>query len=136
MSYKKLSPVKLVKAIKGQIEKHTGLKCYDEVPENAQSPFYFAEIIKIDPANTKTMFRDNYSVYIHCIAEPGGSSVGVYRLIEDLQEALTEDIALSEPWELIMQTDEGLQTIKTDETEEKHAVLQYDFMICYGFRCK
>ncbi len=136
MAYKKLSPVDLIKAIKRQIEKYTGLKCYDDVPENAPSPFYFVEIIKIDPANTKTMFRDNYSVYIHCIAAPGGSSVGVYRLIEDLQEALTEDIALSEPWELIMQTDEGLQTIKTDETEEKHAVLQYDFMICYGFRCK
>lgn len=136
MSYQKLSPVELIAAVKKKIESYTDLKCYDAVPVNVESPFYYAEITRILPANTKTMFRDNYTVWIHCIAERSDSSVGVYNLIEKLQEALSEDISLPEPFELIMQTDDGVQTIKTDESGEKHAVVTFEFMVCYGFKCK
>ena len=136
MAYQKLSPVTLVAAVQQKVQAHTSLKCYDAVPKNAESPFYFAEVIKILPANTKTMFRDNYTVWIHCIAEKSESSVGVYQLIEKLQEALSDDIDLPEPFELIMQTDGGVQTIQTDETGEKHAVAAFEFMVCYGFKCK
>lgn len=82
------------------------------------------------------MFRDNYTVWAHCIAEKSDSSVPVYGMIQGLQEAMTRDIVLPEPFELIMQTDDGIQVIKTDETGEKHAVLVYEFMVCYGFKCK
>ena len=136
MVYQKLSPVTLVAAVQEKIQLYTGLKCYDAVPLNAASPFYFVEVTRILPANTKTMFRDNYTVWIHCIAEKEESSVGVYQLIEKLQEALSEDIALPAAFELIMQTDNGIQTIKTDETGEKHAVAIFEFMVCYGFKCK
>ena len=136
MSYQKLSPVQLIASVQNKIESITEMKCYDAVPVNAESPFYYAEIIRILPANIKTMFRDNYTVWIHCIAEKDESSVGVYNLIENLQEALTEDISLPEPFELIMQTDGGVQTIKTDETGKKHAVVAFEFMVCYGFKCK
>ena len=57
-------------------------------------------------------------------------------MINQLEEALTEDIVLPDDYELIMQTNNGIQTIKQDETKEKHAVLSYEFMICYGFKCK
>lgn len=71
------------------------------------------------------------------IAEPGDSSVSAYELIQKLEEALTEDITLPEGYELITQTNNGIQTIKTDEvTNEKHAVLSYEFTVCYGFKCK
>lgn len=136
MSYRKLDPVTLISAIQKKVEEKTELRCYDAVPLNAKSPFYFAEVVRILPSNTKTMFRDDYTVWIHCIAEKNASSVGVYNLINGLQEALTEDIALPDPFELILQTDGGVQTIKTDETGEKHAVLVSNFMVCYGFRCK
>ena len=136
MAYQKLSPVTLVAAVQKKIQVHTGLKCYDAVPKNAKSPFYFVEVTPILPANTKTMFRDNYTVWVHCIAENEECSVGVYQLLEKLQEALSEDIVLPEPFELIMQTDDGVQTIQTDETGEKHAVAAFEFMVCYGFKCK
>lgn len=136
MSYKKLSPTTLIASIQSKIKDGTGLKCYDYVPDNTLSPFYFAEITNTRPSNTKTMFRDVYSVAIHCIAEKSNSSVGVYKLIEDLQSALSEDISLPDPFELIMQTDNGVQTIKTDETGEKHAIVNFDFMVCYAFMCK
>lgn len=136
MAYQKLSPVTLIAAVQEKVEALTGLRCYDHVPLNEASPLYFAEIIRIQPANSKTMFRDVYSVAIHCIAEESPSSVGVYNLIENLQSALSEDITLPEPFELVMQTDNGVQTIKTDESGEKHAIVNFDFMVCYGFMCK
>lgn len=136
MAYQKLSPVTLIAAVQGKVETITGLRCYDHVPLNEESPLYFAEITRVQPANSKTMFRDVYSVAIHCIAEESPSSVGVYNLIENLQSALSEDITLPEPFELVMQTDNGVQTIKTDESGEKHAITDFDFMVCYGFKCK
>ena len=136
MAYRKLSPIDMIASIQSKVEDGTGLRCYDHVPMNATSPFYFAEITRILPSNTKTMFRDNYTVLIHCIAEKSDSSIGVYNLIQNLQEALSEDISIPDPYILIMQTDGGVQTIKTDETGEKHAVVTYDFMVCYGFNCK
>lgn len=136
MAYQKLSPVTLIAAVQEKVEALTGLRCYDHVPLNEASPLYFAEITRIQPANSKTMFRDVYSVAIHCIAEESPSSVGVYNLIENLQSALSEDISLPEPFTLVMQTDNGVQTIKTDESGEKHAIVNFDFMVSYGFMCK
>ena len=136
MAYQKLSPVTLIAAVQKKVEALTGLRCYDHVPLNEASPLYFAEITRIQPANSKTMYRDVYSVAIHCIAEENPSSVGVYNLIENLQSALSEDIILPEPFTLVMQTDNGVQTIKTDESGEKHAIVNFDFMVSYGFMCK
>ena len=136
MAHQKLSPVTLIAAVQEKVEALTGLRCYDHVPLNEASPLYFAEITRIQPANSKTMYRDVYSVAIHCIAEESPSSVGVYNLIENLQSALSEDIGLPEPFTLVMQTDNGAQTIKTDESGEKHAIVNFDFMVSYGFICK
>lgn len=134
--YKQLGLVDLISAIQKKVQDNTGMKCYDSIPDNAPSPFYFAEVIGKRPAHSKTMWRDIFTVWIHAIAEPGESSVQIYELIQDLEEALSEDIELPEGFELIMQTNNGVQTIKTDETNEKHAVLAYEFMVCYGFKCK
>lgn len=134
--YKQLGLVDLIHRIQAKVEEKTGVKCYDAVPRNAPSPFYFAEVIGKRPAHTKTMYRDVYTVWIHAIAQPGDSSVQIYEMIQQLEEALTEDISLPEGFELILQVSNGVQTIKTDETNEKHAVLSFEFTVCYGFKCK
>lgn len=136
MVYKQMGLVDLITAIQSKVEQKTGIKCYDAVPKNAPSPFYYAEVVGKRPAHSKTMWRDVFTVWIHCIAQPQASSVPVYHLIQGLEEALTEDIDLPEDYELVMQTNNGVQTIKTDETGEKHAVLAYEFMVCYSFKCK
>ena len=128
--------VDLISAIQNKVEERTGIRCYDAVPINKISPFYYAEVVGKRPAHSKTMWRDIFTVWIHAIAEPGESSVQIYELIQRLEEALTEDVDLPEEYELIMQTNNGIQTIKTDETKEKHAVLAYEFMVCYGYKCK
>lgn len=134
--YKQIGLTDLLSAIQKKVQDNTGMKCYDAIPDNAPSPFYFAEVIGKRPAHSKTMWRDVFTVWIHAIAEPGDSSVQIHKLIQELEEALTEDIELPEGFELVMQTNNGVQTIKTDETNEKHAVLAYEFMVCYGFKCK
>ncbi len=136
MAYKQLGLVDLIAAIQRKVEERTGLRCLDSVPDNEPSPFYYAEIVGKRPAHTKTMWRDVFTVWIHAIAEPGDSSVQVYEMIQKLEEALTEDIELPEEYELIVQTNNGIQTIKKDETGEKHAVLAYEFMVCYGYKWK
>lgn len=136
MAYKQLGLVELISAIQKKVEDKTGIKCFDSVPENEISPFYYAQVVGKRPAHSKTMWRDIFTVWIHAIAAPGESSVQIYELIQNLEEALTEDIELPEEYELIMQTDNGIQTSKTDETREKHAVLAYEFMVCYGYKCK
>ncbi|MFR8002529.1 MAG: DUF5072 family protein [Hydrogeniiclostridium sp.] len=134
--YKQLGIVDLIHAIQGKVEQKTGAKCYDAVPRNAPTPFYFAEVIGKRPAHTKTMYRDVYTVWIHAIAQPGDSSVQIYGMIQQLEEAMTEDISLPDGFELVLQTSNGVQNIKTDETNEKHAVLSFEFTVCYGFKCK
>ena len=136
MSHKQMGLVELISAIQKKVEAKTGLECLDAVPPNKPSPFYYAQVVAKRPAHSKTMWRDIFTVWIHAIAEPGESSVQIYELIQKLEEALTEDIELPEEYDLIMQTDNGIQTIKTDETGEKHAVLAYEFMVCYGYKCK
>lgn len=137
MAYKQLGLVDLIAAVQSKVKERTGLACYDAIETNTQSPFYYVQVVGKRPAHTKTMWRDIFTVWIHAIAEPGDSSVQVYELIQKLEEALTEDIVLPEDYELIMQTNNGIQTIKTDEvTNEKHAVLSYEFTVCYGFKCK
>lgn len=131
--YKQLGLVDLISAVQGRVEARTGLKCYDHAPKDTLPPFYFAEVISKKPANSKTMYRDIFTVALYCAAGPDGSPKGVYDLIDSLEEAMSEDIELPDDFELIMQTNGGVQTIKTDETGQKHAVLTYEFTVCYGF---
>lgn len=133
---RRLNPVDLIAAVQAKVKEKTELECYDAVPHDAPSPFYYIEFINRTPKNSKTMYRDVYTVWIHSIAEASESSLGVYNLINKLEEALSEYITLDESFEIINQTDEGVLNIQTDETGEKHAVSSFSFDICYGYKCK
>lgn len=133
---KKLETTELHRIIKDHIEARTNKRCYDKVPENAESPFYYMELVGKRADNTKTMWREVFSYAIHCIAKPEAGSVGIYEMIDALEESMTDNIVLPEPYWLVLQTNNGLQTLKQDETEEKHAVLIYEFTVCYGFKTK
>jgi len=134
--YVQLGLVDLISAIQKKIEAEAKYKCYDAVPKDIKPPYYFAEVVSKRPDHTKTMWRDVFTVYIHAVAKPSASSVQVYKMINALEEALTEDIELPEGFDLVMQTNGGIQIIKTDETNEKHAVIAYEFTVCYGFKTK
>lgn len=132
----KLGLVDLIAAIQTRIEQGTGVRCYDNVPLNAPSPFYFAEVAGKRPEDTKTMYCEVITVMVHAISTPDGGNVAIYDLIERLEESMTEDIILPEPFQLLLQSNVGVQAIKTDETNERHAILRYDFKVNYGFKTK
>lgn len=119
------------------IKERTDISCYDNA-DNKPSPLYSVQLLRTEPANTKTMFIDRYEVYIHCISvkvEPY-SNAPVLRLVQQLEEAMTDDLKLPAPYLLHRQDYSGLQVLKKDPSGEGHAVLSYTFHICYGYRCK
>lgn len=132
----KISLVGLLAAVQKKIQEKTDFPCFDHVPKDQESPFYFIELTGSRPQNTKTMWCETYSVNVHAIAAPGGSSVGILQLITALEEAMTEDIALPDGFELVMQTCQGLVSLYNEETNEKHAVERFDFTVCYGYKIK
>lgn len=124
-------------AVINAVEARTGLRCYDNA-ENAESPFYCIEFIESKPANTKTMFVDHFTVWVHAISEAPHpwSSVPVLTLAHKLEEAMSTDIDVPEPFHVVRQEYGGMKTVKKDESGEGHAVLEFEFFICYGFKCK
>lgn len=132
----KLGPLELIKSVKTLLEKNTTITCYDIPPHNALSPLIYIELASITPVTNKLMYRDLYSVYIHVISKPNSSNVEVYKMIQEVEEAFSENIELSEQFKLIKQVSDGLITIKKDPSNERHAVLSYGFDICYGYKTK
>lgn len=132
----KLGPLELVKSVKALLEKNTNIAIYDVPPINESAPLAFIELSSITPVQNKTMYRDKYIVFVHVIAKPSDSNVEMYKMIQEIEEAFSENILLNERFKLIKQVSEGLITIKKDPSGEKHAILSYSFDICYGFKLK
>lgn len=135
---RRLSLAEFVGLLISHISERTGAPCYDS-PEDEQSPFYAVQLVRTEPADTKTMFADSYQVWVHCISAPAAgpySNAPVLEMARALEEAMTDDVELPAPYRLLGQTYNGMQTLKEDESGEGHAVLSYDFRVCYGFRCK
>lgn len=135
MAVKKLSFIEVLSSIQEKVEVKTGLRCYDDIPKNAKLPFYFVEIIGQEPNPSKMMFKEIYDINIHVFAE-GGSSVKLFNAIKDLEESLTEEINIPEPYRLMGQNPKGVQRIFTDSDGSKHAIMGYGFEIFYGYKIK
>lgn len=132
---KKVSIGDIHAGIKDKIEKKTGLKAYDVVPDDEPNPLVVIQAIGKQDDSTKTMYIEDFKFYIHAICE-GNTSENIYNLIQKVEEALIEPIDLEgESW-LVSQTQDGVLQILTEDTGEKHAVLQYSLKVCYGFKCK
>lgn len=133
---RQLSLVDLIKAVQDRIQFGSNLICYDHVPDNAQTPLVYAEVVGIEPADSKTMYIKDYSVWVHVISDDAPTSVPVYRCVQEVQEAMTEDVVLPQYVNLVLQTDAGLQTIYQEQDGAKHAVLEYHFKVSYGYKFK
>lgn len=134
--FKQMNLTDLLAAIKERVEAGTDLTMFDHTPINEPSPLVYGEVVGVRPADTKTMYCKIYEVYLHVIAEESISSIPINHHIQHVQEAMTEDIVLPVGLTLVSAMDEGIQTIKDDESGEKHAVLLYSFKISYGFKAK
>lgn len=135
--YQRLSIAEFLGALITFIKERTGISCYDD-PDNKPAPLYSVEIVRTEPQNTKTMYVDSFEVYIHCIAKEviPHSNAPVLRLVQRLEEALSSQLRLPDPFQLYRQEYQGLQALKKDESGEGHAVLSYKLFVAYGYRCK
>lgn len=133
---KQLGLVELQRAVQNMVASGTGVACYDVAPAGKKAPLYFVEAVGKRAENTKTMFCDVFTLYVHCIAAQGKGHADIYGMIQAAEEALTTEISLSEDFTLLRQTEVGLVHIKQDESREMHAVLAYEIKICYGFATK
>ena len=133
---KKLGLVDFHKALKQNIEFFTNKRAYDFVPDGTAAPFYVIEVVDKYPEGTKVMWAEVFSVWIHAIAEEDNSKIGIYSLVEELEEALTMELELPDGFELIRQEQTGIQSLQKDESGECHAIVSYDFKIAYGFKSK
>lgn len=132
---KKLSFTAVIAALKERFEA-AGLKTFDYVPENEPSPLIYVEATGKTPADTKTMFCEEYQIAAHIISPPGKGNTAVYQLIEQAEEALTEDVTLPEGFCLIYQMTDGVSAIYEEKTTEKHAVMPIRLKISYGYKIK
>lgn len=134
---KKLNFVEVLAPIQNQIKTNTGTMCYDFLPLNPDRPCYAMEIVGQEPVKSKTMFREKYHVVVHAFSDgKQKGSVPIAQLVQNLDEALTENIELPEGYTLINQEQNGLQRIQEEVDESKHAILSYTFDISYGFKMK
>lgn len=134
---KKLSFVDLVSSVISLLKTNTGEKVFDYVPVNEKSPLIYIEAVGKEPSDTKTMFCEVYKANIHAVAEPYKGNTAIYKLINEIEEALTEDITLPEGFDLIYQISDGVEAIYEEpETKEKHAVLPVRFKVAYGYKIK
>ena len=135
--FEKLSLVSLIKAIITQLKGKTAAGVYDFVPQDEPFPFIYALAAGKEPNDTKDMFCEVYKVDIHAVAEPSNDNTAIYNLINEIEEALTEDITLPEGFNLICQYSDGVDTIYEEkETKEKHAILPFHFKVAYGYKIK
>lgn len=134
---KKLSFVDLIAAVIALLKRNTDVSVFDFVPENEPSPLIYVEAAGKEPNDTKMMFCEVYRANVHAVAEPYAGNTAIYKLINQIEEALTEDITLPEGFDLIYQISDGVETIYEEpETKEKHAVLPIRFKVAYGYKTK
>lgn len=113
-----------------------GLSAHDHIPKDSPSPLVSVEMIRSQPANTKTMYVTQYDIQIRAIAPAIESSIPIFDLVRQVEEAMTRDIDIPEPYNLIRQAYSGINSTYTDEAGERHAVMNFSFYISYGFMCK
>ena len=80
--YRKLGFAELAAALLGVLRRNTSYEVYDAVPENAASPFLFAEIVGKRDGSSKTTWKEVFSVNIHAIAKPSPARTEIYQMIQ------------------------------------------------------
>lgn len=133
---RKVGFAEIAAALLQNLRKNTSYSCYDAVPENAPSPLLYAEVVGKRDTSSKTMFKESFTIHIHAIAAPSDARTEIYQMIQAVEEAMTEDLVLPEYVQNVLQTETGVQSFQKDETNEWHAVIGYEIMVCYGYKMK
>lgn len=132
---KRLSLSELIAAVVAQVEDSTGLRCVTDA-NNEPSPFYSIGAVVTRPDKSKTMYLDVFTLQIHAISKPGETREEVFSMLDALSEAMSVRVELACPYRVVRQVDDGVQTIKRDETGEWHAISEFEITVSYGLIIK
>ena len=124
-----------VAAVVARVKEGTGVKCVTDANKEP-SPLYSVGAFSIRPDKTKTMWLDVYTIELHAISKPSKTREEIFKMVTALEEAMSQPISLACPFQVIRQTDNGLNTIKRDETGEWHAVVPFEVVVSYGLIIK
>ncbi|EAC8477289.1 DUF5072 domain-containing protein [Listeria monocytogenes] len=133
---KKLSFIDLIAAVQKLVKDNAGIDVADAVPRSIKPPYAFIEAIGQEPVKSKTMYKDRYDFVIHCFEQGSESSVPVFEKIKAIQEALTVAIEVPEGYNVLDQSEAGLQRIQDEADGIKHAILSFSIQITSGFKMK
>ena len=139
---RRLSLSELVIAVVDHVSTITHAKCVTD-PDNEESPFYSIGAISSEPGRSKTMYLEVFTVELHVISKPSKTRYEIFEMIRSLQEAMStpislekEGLATATPYTVVRQVDNGVQTIKHDETGEWHAIVSFEVTVSYGLMIK
>lgn len=136
MMYRKIGFAELAISVLESLRKNTPYDVYDAVPDDAESPLLFVEVIGKRDSSSKTTWKETFTVNIHCIAEPSNARTQIYQMIQHAEEAMTAPLSMPKGVECLLQAETGVQSLQLDETNEWHAVISYDIMTSYGLKIK
>lgn len=108
------------------------IETYDNVEKNNPLPFTFIQFISSREEANKVAEIKEVIYYVHAVTG-GDTALTIYNYIEDVQEALREDIKLEECYSLVNTSSNVLQVL-TEEDGGKHAVIEYKFKVIYKKR--
>ncbi|MGY3766839.1 DUF5072 family protein [Vagococcus vulneris] len=133
---KKLSFVDVLAGVLDVLRQHTDYDVYDHFPKDTELPFIHVEIVGQTTVPSKTMWKEDYQLFIHGWAEGSESSVPIFDLIQSIEEAMTVEVSLPEGYELLIQRPLGVQQILKDEDDVRHTIIGYSLQILYGYKTK
>jgi hypothetical protein len=132
-----LSVVEVVGGVMDVLKKNIpDVPVKDSMPKDSITPMINVSFGGIEPADTKTMFRTKYQILLYGFADGSHGSVAIFNLIQQIQEAMTDEPALPDGCELIGSFPKGVAAIQDQSDGSKMCVLTYELTISYGFKFK
>lgn len=108
----------------------------DSMPKKSVTPLVHVAFGGIEPADTKTMYRTKYQILLYGFADGSQGSVAIFNLIQQIQEAMTDEPTLPEGCELLGAVPKGVAAIQDQADGSKMCVLTYELTVSYGFKFK
>lgn len=116
---------------------------------NHEPDFFFLELIGKETVDTKTFYQDRFLVNAHCIAKkqrPTSSAQmngqtnaneAMLTMVGIIESVMANKIHFEKyPFQMASQQEIGFVSGTTDPTGEPHAVVQFEFVVRYGLKCK
>lgn len=144
----RISPPDFIADLMRHIANMTGIDAWGDGANHAPE-FYYVELVGKESYDTKTFFQDRFLVNVHCIADikrpvsPAQSTAmrssaeAGLDMVGKLESALSNKLFFTNPaFKTALQNEIGYISGTIDPSGEAHCVVQFEFYVRYGMKCK